>query len=62
MMGRRDDGQVQFLYAFDLDKVVPPDHLVQKNARRLVPAVRAGLKKPPCPLRGNTYNFLGAQG
>jgi len=27
MMGRRDDGQVQFLYAFDLDKVVPPDHL-----------------------------------
>ena len=29
-MGRRDDGQVQFLYAFDLDKVVPPDHLVRQ--------------------------------
>ena len=27
MMGRREDSQVQFLYAFDLDKVVPPDHL-----------------------------------
>jgi transposase len=30
MMGRRDGGQVQFLYAFDLDKVVPPDHLVRQ--------------------------------
>jgi transposase len=30
MMGRRKDGQVQFLYAFDLDKVVPPDHLVRQ--------------------------------
>ncbi len=30
MMGRRDDGQVQFLYAFDLDKVVPADHLVRQ--------------------------------
>jgi transposase len=30
MMGRRDDVQVQFLYAFDLDKVVPPDHLVRQ--------------------------------
>ncbi len=30
MMGRRDDSQVQFLYAFDLDKVVPPDHLVRQ--------------------------------
>ena len=29
-MGRRDDGQVQFLYAFDLDKVVPADHLVRQ--------------------------------
>ena len=29
-MGRREDGQVQFLYAFDLDKVVPPDHLVRQ--------------------------------
>jgi transposase len=30
MMGRRDDNQVQFLYAFNLDKVVPPDHLVRQ--------------------------------
>jgi transposase len=30
MMGRREDGQVQFLYAFNLDKVVPPDHLVRQ--------------------------------
>jgi transposase len=30
MMGRREDRQVQFLYAFDLDKVVPPDHLVRQ--------------------------------
>jgi len=29
-MGRRDDGQGQFFYAFDLDKVVPPDHLVRQ--------------------------------
>ena len=30
MMGRRENGQGQFLYAFDLDKVVPPDHLVRQ--------------------------------
>jgi transposase len=30
MMGRRESGQIQFLYAFDLDKVVPPDHLVRQ--------------------------------
>ncbi len=30
MMGRRETSQVQFLYAFDLDKVVPPDHLVRQ--------------------------------
>jgi len=30
MMGRREDSQVKFLYAFDLDKVVPPDHLVRQ--------------------------------
>ena len=29
-MGRREDSQVEFLYAFDLDKVVPPDHLVRQ--------------------------------
>ena len=28
MMGRRKSGQGQFFYSFDLDKVVPPDHLV----------------------------------
>jgi len=30
MMGRREDDQVQFRYAFDLDKVVPSDHLVRQ--------------------------------
>jgi transposase len=30
MMGRREHGQGQFFYAFDLDKVVPPDHLVRQ--------------------------------
>jgi hypothetical protein len=25
MMGRRESGQEQFFYSFDLDKVVPPD-------------------------------------
>jgi hypothetical protein len=29
MMGRRESGQEQFFYSFDLDKVVPPDHLVR---------------------------------
>ena len=30
MMGRREQGQGQFFYAFDLDKVVPPDRLVRQ--------------------------------
>ena len=30
MMGRREGGQGQFSYAFDLDKVVPPDHLIRQ--------------------------------
>src|ERR1041384_5680532 len=30
MMGRREVRQGQFLYAFKLDKVVPPDHLVRQ--------------------------------
>lgn len=30
MMGRRELGQGQFFYAFDLDRVVPPDHLVRQ--------------------------------
>jgi transposase len=30
MMGRREESQVQFLYAFDLDKVVPADHVVRQ--------------------------------
>src|SRR6476660_2086548 len=30
MMGRRESGQGQFFYAFDLDKVVPADHLVRQ--------------------------------
>ncbi len=30
MMGRREDRQGQFFYAFDLAKVVPSDHLVRR--------------------------------
>ena len=30
MMGRQEVGQGQFFYAFNLDKVVPPDHLVRQ--------------------------------
>lgn len=30
MMGRRKGGQGQFFYSFDLDKVVPADHLVRQ--------------------------------
>ena len=35
MMGRRERGQGQFFYAFDLDEVVPTDHLV-KGGRQVV--------------------------
>jgi len=30
MMGRSKSGQGQFFYEFNLDDVVPPDHLVRK--------------------------------
>jgi hypothetical protein len=30
MMGRRERRQGQFFYAFDLDKVVPTEHLVRQ--------------------------------
>ena len=30
MLGRQESGQGQFFYAFDLDKVVPADHLVRQ--------------------------------
>src|SRR4051812_25725403 len=30
MMGRREDRQGQFFYEFNLDEVVPPDHLVRR--------------------------------
>ena len=30
MMGRREAGQGQLLYSFDLDEVVPADHLVRQ--------------------------------
>jgi len=30
MMGQRGGGQGQFFYAFDLDRVVPPGHLVRQ--------------------------------
>ena len=32
MMGRREAGQDHFFYSFDLDEVVPADHLVRKIA------------------------------
>lgn len=32
MMGRREAGQGHFFYSFDLDEVVPADHLVRKIA------------------------------
>jgi transposase len=35
MMGRRENGQGQFFYSFDLDKVVPSDHLVRQIDRVL---------------------------
>ncbi len=35
MMGRRQDTQGQFFYSFDLDRVVPPDHLVRRVASLL---------------------------
>jgi transposase len=34
-MGRQENGQGQFFYAFDLDKVVPVDHLVRQIERLL---------------------------
>jgi transposase len=30
MMGRREGGQGRFFYSFNLDKVVPSDHLVRQ--------------------------------
>lgn len=30
MKGRQEDEQGQFFYVFDLDEVVPPDHLVRQ--------------------------------
>lgn len=30
MMGRREEEQGQFFYSFDVDKVVPSDHLVRQ--------------------------------
>ena len=33
MMGRREEGQGQFFYCFDLDKVVPPDPADRRFAR-----------------------------
>ena len=35
MMGRRRNEQGQFFYSFDLNEVVPPDHLVQQIDRLL---------------------------
>ena len=59
MMGRREDGQGQFFYSFDLDKVVPPDHLVRQidglldlgwvhKELHLITRTRAGLRLTRC--------------
>jgi hypothetical protein len=34
MMGRREAGQGQFFYSFDLNEVVPADHLVRQRVAR----------------------------
>jgi hypothetical protein len=58
MMGRREGGQGQFFYEFELDKVVPTDHLVRqfdavldlgctRNLRRII-RTRAGRRLIPC--------------
>src|SRR5271166_6308031 len=36
MMGRREGGQGQFFYSFDLDKVVPPETLMTYESARRV--------------------------
>jgi hypothetical protein len=41
MMGRREGGQGQFLYAFDLDKVVRPNH------GSLIASMRVLQQNPP---------------
>ena len=60
MMGRRERGQGQFFYVFDLDKVVPPDHLVRqidgvldldwvhKDFLRLTTRTQVGLRSIRC--------------
>jgi hypothetical protein len=32
MMGQREAGQGQFFYSFDLDEMVPADHLVRRSS------------------------------
>jgi hypothetical protein len=58
-MGRRERGQGQFFYAFDLDKVVPTDHLVRQidgvldldwvhRSLRAITRIRVGLRSIRC--------------
>jgi hypothetical protein len=50
MMGRREVGQGQFFYEFDLDKAVPPDHLVRQIDGVLLALgtePRMGVKRSP---------------
>jgi hypothetical protein len=35
MIGRRENGQGHLFYSFDLDEVVPPDHLVRQLVERI---------------------------
>src|ERR1700757_1786061 len=51
MMGRREEGQGQFFYSFDLDKVVPPDHLVRQIAGLLD---RSGVPRGRAPFSPGT--------
>lgn len=45
MMGRREGGQDQFFYSFDLDKVVPADHLVRQTRRTVLAVLETLLQR-----------------
>ena len=62
MMGRQDDGQGQFLYHFDLDEMIPEDHLLRlastdSSIRRLASSARIVLQ-PYGPSSESTLNCM----
>jgi hypothetical protein len=69
MMGRREGGQSQFFYAFELDKVAPPDHLVRQIDAVLdlrgaahghsTGSATAHQARMPCPTNGRTLRGVG---